>query len=332
MNRNIEKSKVAPAHRPASRRKSRLREAMAALAFVSPTFIILTVFIIFPIFYSFYLSFHEWNLRGVATPVGFENYANLFSDPEFWQAAVNTFYFTILPVPVGMALALVVALALNSGIRGLSFYRTAYFMPVMTSIVAASLIWMWIFNSQTGILNFVFKAVGLPTQAWLNEPGGVLELIFGHYGIKVPRFLAGPSLTLVAVIIMSIWNTLGYNVVIFLAGLQNIPHHLYEVADLDGARGWTKFLHITWPMLSPTTFFVLVMSTITAFQAFAQVAVMTKGGPLGTTNVIVYYIYLKAFQFFEMGFASAAAYILFAVILFFTLLQIRYLGNLVHYE
>ena len=324
-------SRGAP-RRVAPLRKSRIREGLSALAFVSPTFIILTVFIIYPIFYALYLSFHDWNLSGVATPVGFENYANLFSDPEFWQAAVNTFYFTIVPVPVGMAIALVIALALNSGIRGLSLYRTAYFMPVMTSVVAASLIWMWIFHSQTGILNFVLKAIGLPSQVWLAEPEGVLKLILGHYGIEVPRILAGPSLSLVAVIIMSIWNTLGYNVVIFLAGLQNIPHHLYEVADLDGARGWSKFWHITWPMLSPTTFFVLVMSTITAFQAFAQVAVMTKGGPLGTTNVIVYYIYIKAFQFFEMGFASAAAYVLFGVILFFTLLQIRYLGNTVHYE
>jgi len=313
-------------------KKSRIREAMSALAFVSPTFIILTVFIIYPIFYSFYLSFHDWNLRGAAAPVGFKNYRNLFSDPDFWQAAVNTFYFTIVPVPVGMAIALVIALAINSGIRGASFYRTAYFMPVMTSVVAASMIWMWIFNSQTGILNYILKRVGIPPQVWLNEPRGVIKLILGGYGIDLPRSLEGPSLSLIAIIIMSIWNTLGYNIVIFIAGLKNIPNHLYEAADLDGASRWAKLWHITWPMLSPTTFFVLVISTITAFQAFAQVAVMTKGGPLGTTNVIVYYIYLRAFKFFEMGYASAAAYLLFGVILVFTLLQVRYLGNLVHYE
>ena len=312
-------------------RTARFKEVFSAYPFIAPTILELIIFIVIPISFSFYLSFHRWNLSGQISFIGFGNYKNLISDREFWSAMVNTFYYTMSTVPVTMVISLIFALALNAKIKGLAIYRASYFMPVITSVVAGAFIWSWIFQSHNGALNHILSWVGIKPLKWLNEPKGIIELVLGHYGIKPIRFLRGPSLSLVAIIIMSIWKNLGYSMVIYLAGLKNIPAHLYEAADIDGAGRWAKFRHITFPGLGPATYFILVMSTITSFQAFGQVAVMTKGGPLDRTTVIVYYIYQEAFKFFEMGYASATAYILFGVILLLTIFQTRYLGQRIHY-
>jgi len=313
------------------RKKYHTYEVRRALFLILPTYLILFTFIIVPIFFAFYLSFNKWNLLGTMKYVGISNYKKLFQMEEFWKALVNTFYYSFITVPLGICISLVLALLLNTRIKGLMFYRTAYFMPVMTSVVASAFIWQWIFQSQNGILNYLFGMIGLQQLSWLNEPKGIFTVIFESMGVTIPRWLGGPSVTLVAISIMSIWKNTGYYMIIFLAGLQNIPKTLYEAAEIDGAGPVKKFFSITLPILSPTTFFVLIMAVIVSFQVFEQVAVTTQGGPLNSSLVLVYFIYERAFKFLEVGYASSAAYILFAIVIILTYFQVRLLGRRVHY-
>jgi multiple sugar transport system permease protein len=307
------------------------QEMRKALLYILPTYTVLFIFIIIPIFFAFFLSFNKWNLLGSMKFVGTANYRKLFELEEFWKALINTFYYSFITVPLGIGISLILALLLNSKIKGLALYRAAYFMPVMTSVVASAFIWQWIFQSQNGILNYVLGIVGLRPLSWLNEPRGIFTVILESMGITLPKWLGGPSVTLVAISIMSIWKNTGYYMVIFLAGLQNIPKTLYEAAEIDGAGPVKRFFSITLPILSPTTFFVLIMSIIVSFQVFEQVAVTTQGGPLNSSLVLVYFIYERAFRFLEVGFASSAAFILFSVVLMLTYFQVKILGRRVHY-
>jgi multiple sugar transport system permease protein len=250
---------------------------------------------------------------------------------EFWTALINTFYYTFITVPLGICLALFLAVLLNSKIKGLAFYRAAYFMPVMTSVVASAFIWQWIFQSHNGILNYILGFIGFEPISWLNEPKGIFTVIFDSIDVKLPKFLGGPSVTLVAISIMSIWKNTGYYMIIILAGLQNIPKSYYEAAEIDGAGPIRRFISITLPILSPTTFFVLIMSVIVSFQVFEQIAVTTHGGPLNSSLVLVYFIYERAFRFLEVGFASSSAFILFAIVIILTYFQVKILGGRVHY-
>ena len=311
--------------------KYRGRDTKSAVFFILPTYLILFIFIIVPIFFAFYLSFNKWNLLGSMKFVGFSQYRKLFSSEEFWKAVANTFYYSFITVPIGILISLVLAILLNSRIRGIQIYRTIYFMPVMTSVIAGAFIWQWIFQSQNGILNYLFGFIGLKPLSWLNEPRGILTVIFESIGVTIPKWLGGPSVTLVAISIMTIWKNTGYYMIIFLAGLQNIPKTLYEAAEIDGAGRIRSFFAITLPILSPTTFFVLIMSVIVSFQVFEQVAVTTQGGPLNSSLVLVYLIYQKAFKFLEVGYASSAAFILFAIVLVLTFFQVKLLGKRVHY-
>jgi len=309
----------------------RTRDIRKAVFFILPTYLVLFIFIIVPIFFAFYLSFNKWNLLAPMKYAGLSNYRKLFQSEEFWKALINTFYYTFITVPVGVCISLALALLLNTKIKGLSIYRAVYFMPVMTSFVASAFIWQWIFQSQNGILNYIFGFIGIKPLAWLNEPKGIFLVIFESLGIKLPAWLGGPSVTLVAISIMSIWRNTGYFMIIFLAGLQNIPKTLYEAAEMDGAGPVKRFFRITIPILSPTTYFVLIMSVIISFQVFEQVAVTTQGGPLNASLVIVYFIYQRAFKFLEIGYASAAAYVLFAIIIILTYFQVKIIGKRVHY-
>ncbi len=302
-----------------------------AYLFILPTYSIITVFIILPIFFAFLISFTKWNLLGSMQYVGLSNYQKLLHSEEFWKAIVNTIYYTFVTVPCALIIALILAMLLNTKIKGLVFYRAAYFMPVMTSVVASAFIWQWIFQSQNGILNHFFGFFGMKPLSWLNEPKGIFTIIFNSIGIRIPKWLGGPSVTLVAISIMSIWKNTGYYMIIFLAGLQNIPKTFYEAAEIDGAGLTKKFFSITLPILSPTTYFVLIMSVIVSFQVFEQVAVTTQGGPLNASLVLVYFIYQKAFKFLEIGYASSAAYILFAIVLVLTYFQVKIIGRRVHY-
>ncbi|MEW6511942.1 MAG: sugar ABC transporter permease [Bacteroidota bacterium] len=285
-------------------------EGISALLFLSPTLLVFSVFVAFPVFFSLYLSFHTWNMFGSeSTFVGLDNYTRIFRSPEFWDVLKNTAAYTLGTIPLNMLAALGVAYVLNKRIAGKKLLRTAFFAPVIMSSVAAAVIWRWVYEPNFGLLNYCLSWVGIPAVNWLNDP----------------------TAAMFALIMMGVWKTFGVNMVLFSAGLQGIPDHYYEAAEIDGAGRWHRFWHITLPLLSPTTFFILVMSVIGSFQVFDTVYVLTSGGPLGSTKVMVFYLYENAFKFFDMGYASAVAYVLFAIIFALTLLQVKYLKARVHY-
>lgn len=288
-----------------------------AYLFLLPSFIGFLIFVAAPVIGSLGLSFVRWNLLTSPSFVGLSNYAQLISrDRIFHKVMWNTLYFTATIVPLQLALGLILAVALNQAIRGLSFYRTIYFMPVVTNIVAAAMIFQWMFNRDFGIVSAMIwklaEVTGLPIQPpdWLNS-----------------TFWAKP-----AVVLLTLWKNTGFTMVIYLAGLQAIPQELYDAAKVDGAGGWHRFRYVTIPMVSPTTFFLLIIQMIGAFQLFSEPYVMTRGGPAQATLTIVYYIYQNAFEFGRMGKASAIAWVLFAFIFIFTFIQIRLQGRWVHYE
>ncbi len=289
----------------------KVKYQFSAYLFLLPTTLVLLTFHIIPIFYSVGLSLYRWDLIGPAKFVGLKNYINLFKDPLFWKSIKNTIIYSIGAVPGGMIVALLVALLLNSKIKGLGVYRTIYFIPVITSLNAVAIVWKFIYHPNYGILNKLLTLIGLPPQKWLLDP----------------------KLAMPCIIVMSIWKTMGYNVIIFLNGLQNIPTHLYEAADVDGASSWQKFRHITWPLLTPVTFFILIMSTIASFKVFAQIYIMTPtGGPLNSTTVMVFYIYNLAFREMRFGYGAAMAFELFLIIFTLTLVQRAFIEKRVHYQ
>lgn len=284
-------------------------------------------------------QFHVWGqeLSGSVPSNLAESAPNLTFHPGdvvFWKALSNTAWYAVFTVILSIAVALAAALLLNQKLRGLGAYRTIYFLPVVTSVAAVSLVWKLIFHPQRGLANEVLSWFGFGPLGWLQEGRGVFRMALEWISaVPYPGWLPeGPSLALVSVAIMSVWKVFGYNVVLFLAGLQNIPEELYEAATIDGASSWDKFRHITWPLLSPTTFFVLVMSTISSFQVFAQIFMLYQGNATETSRVIVYYLYEKAFQTFELGYASAIAFALFVILFLMTMFQRRVVGSKVHYS
>jgi len=287
-------------------------DLLTGITFLAPSALILCFFVILPVVIALVLSFTEWRVLSRSPSfVGFQNYLELLGEKNLWRAIRNTLYFSLLKIPFDMVLSLAIALLLNQKLRGLSFYRTAYFIPVITSVAAVSAVWRWIYEPNFGLANAILERFGLPPQTWLSNPK-----------------LAMPAVALVA-----LWKGLGYDVVIFLAGLQNIPAIYHEAAAVDGANAWQRFRHITLPLLSPVTYFVLVMSIINSFKVFAQIHVLTPdGGPLGSTEVMVFYIYRLAFQEFNFGKAAAVAFVLFAIVLGITAVQRWLIEPRVHYE
>ena len=282
-----------------------------AYLYLLPVIVILFIFHVLPIFLSLGVSFYEWDLIGSPEYVGTGNYTRLFDDPMFWKSIWNTIYYAALSIPLTIFLSMGIAILLNNPIRGLGFYRTAYFIPVVTSINAVAIVWNFIYHPDFGLLNKVLEVFGINPVAWLQDPNWAMP----------------------AIIFMSVWKGLGNNIIIFLTGLQNIPKHLYEAARIDGANRWQQFVHVTWPMLSPTTFFIFTMSVIGSFQVFSQVYMMTpRGGPLKSTMVVVYYLYRKAFEQFEFGYALAMAFVLFLIIFACTLFNKLYVEKKVHYS
>lgn len=283
---------------------------LAAYLFILPSLIFLAVFVVYPILSAFYLSLHRYNLIQAPVWDGLNRYALLIEDARFFKAVGNTFMFAVMTVPVGTAISLLLAVLINQPLRAIYFFRTAYYLPVVTSFVAVSFIWLWIYEPQFGVLNQVLETLGLPTFAWLRDP----------------------STALLSIAILSVWKNAGYNMIIFLAGLQGIPTYLYEAAEIDGANGFQQFWHITVPMLSPTTFFVFVVYFIGALQMFAQAWILTQGGPLDSTLTVVYLIYQNGFEFLKMGSASAMSVILFILIAIVTLINTRIMGYETHFN
>lgn len=277
----------------------------AGWLFILPSFIHLSIFVLFPIVFAFYLSLHKWDVLKEQKPfVGWGNYALLVRDPLFWNALKNSAYFAIGSVPLGMVVALGVAVLVHQKLRGTSFFRTLYYLPAVSSSVAISMVWTFIYLPEHGLLDWTLGAMGLTQAAQID-------------------WLQSPLWSMPALIFMSVWTGLGPRMVLFLAGLAGIPESLYEAASVDGAGKWAQFRHVTVPLLLPTTFFILVTSSISAFQIFTPIYMMTKGGPVRHTDVVGYHIYNAAWRQFHAGQASAQAYILFLLILAVTVVQFK---------
>jgi len=288
---------------------SELIEQRRSYLFIAPAIILFSAFVFVPVIASFFLSFTKYNTLSAPVWVGLDNYRRIFfNDPRFWKALRNTTIYAAGVVPVGISISLFLAVAIDRKIKFMNFYKSAFFMPVVTSVVAISVIWKWLFAGEKyGLINYWLMKIGINPVDWLMSP----------------------TWTLPAIMIMSIWAGLGYNMILLLAGLQTIPRTFYEAADIDGATSWHKFWHITFPLLRPTLLFVVIMSMINSFQLFEQVYIMTSGTGEGVGGVLdcalslVAYLYERGFQRFEMGYASALAYILFAIILVVTFINMK---------
>ena len=286
------------------------REAIEGFLFISPWIVGFVVFLAFPIAYSLYLGFTSYDYVNAPVPVGLANYQRaLLDDPIFWSSMKVTLKYVAMRMPLQLAISFGVALMLNMRIRGMNVLRTIYYLPSVLPLIAVSLLWIWIFNPIYGILN---QAIGL-------------------LAIKGPAWLYDPEWALFALVIMSLWG-IGRTVIIYLAGLQNVNPELYDAAYVDGAGAWGSFMYVTIPMMTPVIFFNLVMGIIGSLQAFTQSFVMTAGGPAHSTLFVMLYLYNNAFRFFKPGYASALAWILFLVILFFTMLVVRSSSAWVYYE
>jgi multiple sugar transport system permease protein len=296
--------------------KSSAKEALAAYGFLAPNLIGFLVFTSLPVVASLVLSFYRWDLFSPPQFVGLDNFLRLFRDTLFWKYCWNTIYL-MGSIPLSMAGSLLLALALNQKLKGIVFFRTVYFLPTICSGVAIYMLWRLLYNSDFGLFNV--------TIAKLGE-------IF-RLTLKGPNWLTDEAWAKPALIIMSVWASVGgYNMILYLAALQGVPRDLYEAADIDGANSWQKFWNVTWPQISPTTFFIATMSIIGGFQSgFDPAFVMTGGGPNGSTTTIIYYLFNNAFVWHQMGYAAAIAWVLFLIIFTFTLLKWKVFGRAVYY-
>jgi len=303
-------TEAAVATRKAGWSRQRRREVAWAYTFLTPAFFFLIVLLLFPILFAFWISTHDWSLIPRHYPfIGLGNYKEAFQDPLTLKSIKNTFIYTIGVVPVGMIISLILALTMNlEGLPLRTLFRTTYFIPVITSWVAVSFVWAWMFEPRWGLVN----------------------TFLGWFGIRGIKWLASPRWALPAIVIVAVWKGLGYNMVIFLAGLQTIPRELLEAAKIDGANRWQGFWRVTFPLLNPTIVFLTVTAVIGSLQVFTPVVIMTTtygggeaGGPINSTRVMVYHIYSAAFRANRLGYGAALAFILFAIILLVTIVQLR---------
>lgn len=297
------------------KRPLRGRVGLVAFLFLLPFMLLFVVFRAGPVLAALALSFTTYDVLSPPKWIGISNYANILFGTEaatrlFWRSTTNTLYFTAGQVTFEMVSGLALAMLVNSRLlRGKALWRVFFYVPVVTSLVASSMIWLWLYNPQIGLLNAMLQGLGLPGLKWLGDPK-----------------LAMPS-----IILMAAWQGAGWSMVIYLAGLQGIPHSLYEAARIDGANSWQQFWKLTLPLLAPVTLFIVVMSCITDLQVFSQMFVMTEGGPLNTTMTVTYHMYLSAFRFYRLGYASAMSFLLFLAILGISVLNTRIFGGRVEY-
>jgi multiple sugar transport system permease protein len=284
------------------------KEALAAAVMLAPNLAGLLIFMVVPTVASFVISMTNWNLIGSPSWAGFENFKEAFSDVLFWTTLRNTVVYVFCKVPVNVFLSLLLAVLLNQSLYGRTLFRAILFLPMIASSVSVALLWQPLFLSN-GILNKILTSLGLPALGWIYNP----------------------KTSMLSVIIVALWKELGYYMVMFLAGLQSISGTYYEAANIDGANGVQKFIRITVPLISPTTFFVLIISIIGSFQIFDLTTVLTGGGPANSTNTLIMYVYQAGFKFFRMGYASALSSILFVIVLIITIIQNWSSKHWVHY-
>ena len=287
-------------HRPPAWKRLSGSEHFAGWAFVAPAVVLIAVFMLIPIVWSLLLSLQANDLLAPGHYIGLANYKALAKDSQFRSAIGHTIVYTVLFVPVSIVGALALAVALDRKIRGIRFYRLAVFIPLVTSTVATGILFLWLLDPTFGLVNYILHELGLPQQQFLQDPNQALYCI----------------------VAMTVWGWLGFDVIIYLAALQGIPEDLLEASQMDGASRWSTFRSVVLPLLGPATLFLVVWSTINALQLFDEIYVTTRGGPLGSTTVIVYYLYQQAFQFFNAGYGAAIAYVLFIAVLIVTLIQL----------
>lgn len=314
---------TAPVSPPSSQPAASFRRAFRwrpdqqweAYLFLLPSLIGFGIFVFLAVVMSLGLSFADWGLTGLKGFVGLKNYQALWRDPVFWQAFRNTGFFIVTVVPLQLAFGMILALALNQSIRGKNLYRLIYFMPVVTVIVAGAIVFRLLLSNNGPLADLTYwfaNLTGLP--------------------ITPPNWLNSTKYSKWAVVMLTLWKNVGFTMVIYLAALQGVPQELYDAAETDGANGWQRFRNVTVPMISPTTFFLLILQMIGAFQLFTEPFVMTRGGPANSSLTVVQYIYQNAFEFGRMGKAAAIAWFLFLFIFIFTLIQNRMQDRWVYYE
>jgi sn-glycerol 3-phosphate transport system permease protein len=275
---------------------------------IAPSLLLFALVYLYPVAYSAWVSFYEWDLATPARYVGLQNYRALLS-AEFWEVITNTVVYSGGVVVLSQGLGLILAIGLNNRTRLGAFFQASIFSSYVVSWVAVSLLWIWLLDPQYGLVAYLLGVVGLPAVNWLGD----------H------------RIALWSLVLVTVWKTVGYPLVIYLAGLQAIPGDLYEAAALDGADGWQRFRHVTWPLLTPTSLFLLITLTVASFQGFDIVRIMTQGGPVTATVIYVYYIYEQAFEYFKLGKASAAVVVFFTLIVLLTLLQWLLFRRRLHY-
>ena len=277
----------------------RRKEGLVAAVMVAPNLIGLLVFMVVPTVISILMSFTDWNLLNTSSFIGLTNFKEAFSDPLFWKTLKNTVVYVFWKVPFNIFISLILAVLINQRMYGRTFFRAILFLPMIASSVSVALLWQPLFDMSSGMLNKILTTIGLPPSTWIYDP----------------------KTSMMSVVIVALWKEIGYYMVMFLAGLQSIPSTYYEAASIDGASAARKFLFITIPLISPTTFFVMIISIIGSFQIFDLTTVLTAGGPSNSTNTLIMYVYQAGFRFFRMGYASALSTILFVIVLIFTIIQ-----------
>jgi multiple sugar transport system permease protein/sn-glycerol 3-phosphate transport system permease protein len=288
-----------------------LKEIGEALLYLAPSLILFLAFTFIPLVRSGWLStFYTNPIGNPTTFAGLDHYIELLRSPTFRQGLLATFLFVTFSVPPGILLALVLAVLANQRLRGINIFRTMMASTIAVSAAVGSLIWLLLLNPTLGLLNYTLGLINITGPGWMTDP----------------------NVAIIGVALTTIWLTLGFNIIVLLAGLQSIPEELYESAKIDGAVAWRSFRHLTVPLLSPSLFFLLVVDTINVFQAFTQIHLLTRGGPVDSTRTLVYSLYLDAFQNFLTGYASAQAMVLFVLILILTIVQFRYVERFVHYQ
>ena len=285
------------------------RRTLTGYLFISPFILGFLLWFLIPAATAVWLTFTDWNLISPPRYVGLDNIMRLWPDKLFWQSLKVTTIYTLVSVPLSLVLGFILALLMNTKVRGISVFRTIYYLPSIVPAVASAVLWAWILNTEFGLLNVLLRAIGLPRVAWLQDTSWALP----------------------ALILMSLWG-LGGSMIIYLAGLQGIPDVFYEAADIDGAGRWAKLWNITIPLMSPVIFFNLIIGIIGTFQVFTAGYLVTDGGPQNATLFYVLYLYRNGFEYLRMGYAATLAWVLFFIIMVLTLLIFRYVGGMVHYE
>jgi len=298
------------AHAVRGRLTGRQQDLITAAVFLLPSVLVFGVFTHFGLLYNFYISLMNWRFGAASNRwVGLENYSRFFSSEAFAVVFRNTVYYSVVSVMAALVLGLVLALLLNRPLRGRGFVRTILFAPYVTTLSAAAMLWLWLYEPRFGLVN----------------------IVLGWCGVTGPDWMRSAQWAMPGLILMSVWRAAGYNMVIYLAGLQAVPGEIVEAAIIDGASSWQVFWRITLPLLSPTTFFLIVTGFIASFKVFTAVAVMTQGGPLESTQVFTYYIYQQGFMFFRAGYAAAVSTVFFVLLLMLTLAQLQLQRRWVHY-